>query len=114
VQSLPPNNAHAAAAESEHLVDVALRELLMSRHVSVTFGLSTADIEISIRQALYYVCGRTEALGEVVPELGHRLAHRDSGHWPATVQVTDVLVLKKKAQEIWGDEDDDTDPENDE
>ena len=32
----------------------------------------------------------------------------------ALAEAAALLVLKKKAQAIWGDEDDDTDPRNDE
>lgn len=43
-------------------------------------------------------------------ELERELARKDK----ALAEAAALLVLKKKAQAIWGDEDDDTTPENDE
>lgn len=45
-----------------------------------------------------------------VRELERELARKDK----ALAEAAALLVLKKKAQAIWGDEDDDTTPENDE
>jgi hypothetical protein len=45
-----------------------------------------------------------------VRDLERELKRKDK----ALAEVGALLVLKKKAQEIWGDEDDDTKPENDE
>jgi transposase-like protein len=45
-----------------------------------------------------------------VRELERELKRKDK----ALAEAAALLVLKKKAQAIWGDEDDDTDPENDE
>lgn len=45
-----------------------------------------------------------------VRELERELARKDK----ALAETAALLVLKKKAQAIWGDEDDDTTPENDE
>lgn len=44
-----------------------------------------------------------------IRELERELARKDK----ALAEAAALLVLKKKAQEIWGDEDDDMDPEND-
>lgn len=55
---------------------------------------------------------RKAAHGEAkrVRELERELARKDK----ALAEAAALLVLKKKAQAIWGDEDDDTTPENDE
>jgi len=45
-----------------------------------------------------------------VRDLERELRRKDK----ALAEAAALLVLKKKAQAIWGDEDDDTDPENDE
>jgi transposase len=45
-----------------------------------------------------------------VRDLERELARKEK----ALAEAAALLVLKKKAQAIWGDEDDDTDPENDE
>jgi transposase-like protein len=45
-----------------------------------------------------------------VRDLERELARKEK----ALAEVAALLVLKKKAQAIWGDEDDDTDPRNDE
>lgn len=45
-----------------------------------------------------------------VRELERELARKEK----ALAEAAALLVLKKKAQAIWGDEDDDTDPRNDE
>jgi hypothetical protein len=44
-----------------------------------------------------------------VRDLERELARKDK----ALAEAAALLVLKKKAQAIWGDEDDDTDPRND-
>jgi transposase-like protein len=43
-------------------------------------------------------------------ELKRELKRKDK----ALAETAALIVLKKKVQEIWGDEDDDTDPKNDE
>jgi transposase len=45
-----------------------------------------------------------------VRDLERELARKEK----ALAEAAALLVLKKKAQAIWGDEDDDTDPRNDE
>ena len=45
-----------------------------------------------------------------VKKLEHELRRKDK----ALAEAAALLIQKKKAQEIWGDEDDDTDPENEE
>jgi transcriptional regulator with XRE-family HTH domain len=45
-----------------------------------------------------------------IRDLEREVARKDK----ALAEAAALLVLKKKAQAIWGDEDDDTDPENDE
>jgi hypothetical protein len=45
-----------------------------------------------------------------VKKLEHELKRKDK----ALAEAAALLILKKKAQAIWGDEDDDTTPENDE
>jgi transposase-like protein len=47
---------------------------------------------------------------ERIRKLEREVARKDK----ALAEAAALLVLKKKAQSIWGDEDDDTDPENDE
>jgi len=55
---------------------------------------------------------RKEATSDArrIRELERELKRKDK----ALAETAALLVLKKKVQEIWGDEDDDTDPKNDE
>jgi transposase len=78
-------------------------------------GIHAAVLEEWRRQALAGIRG-TERASQVqtdsrkVRELERELRRKEK----ALAEAAALLVLKKKAQEIWGDEDDDTGPKSDE
>lgn len=78
-------------------------------------GIHAAVLEEWRQQALAGIRGTERASklqteSKEVRELRRELKRKDK----ALAETAALLVLKKKAQEIWGDEDDDTDPKKDE
>lgn len=78
-------------------------------------GIHAAVLEEWRRQALAGIRGTERASklqmdSRKVRELERELRRKEK----ALAEAAALLVLKKKAQEIWGDEDDDTDPKSDE
>jgi transposase-like protein len=94
-----------ASALSEGEVGVYLREK----------GIHAAVLEEWRRQALAGIRGTERASklqtdSRKVRELERELRRKEK----ALAEAAALLVLKKKVQEIWGDEDDDTGPKSDE
>lgn len=108
IQAWTPEEKLALVLEAASLSEGELGILLRSK------GLSTAVLEEWRQQALTGLRG-TAQLSETVKgskrvrDLERELARKDK----ALAEAAALLVLKKKAQAIWGDEDDDTDPRND-
>jgi transposase-like protein len=81
-------------------------------------GLHAAQLAEWRKQMLAALEGRgskadrkaTNVEARRVKELEHELRRKDK----ALAEAAALLILKKKAQAIWGDEDDDTEPENEE
>lgn len=111
LQDWRPEEKLAVVLEAASLSDGELGEFLRGK------GLTTAVLDEWKQQALVGLRG-TPQLSEVqrgaqdakrVRELERELRRKDK----ALAEAAALLVLKKKAQEIWGDEDDDTDPKKD-
>ena len=93
--------------EAEGLTGGALGELLRRE------GLHEADLDAWRAAALSALGGDTKpstssAEARRVRELEKQLRRKDR----ALAEAAALLILKKKAQAIWGDEDGNTDPEN--
>jgi transposase-like protein len=78
-----------------------------------TKGIHAAVLDEWRQQALAGLRGTVEASklqteSKQVRELKRELERKDK----ALAETAALLVLKKKAQAIWGDEDDGTDPKN--
>ena len=108
IQDWRPEEKLAVVLEAASLTEGELGAFLRRK------GLTTAVLEEWKQQALVGLRG-TAQLSEVqrdsrdsrrVKELERELRRKDK----ALAEAAALLVLKKKAQEIWGDEDDDTGP----
>jgi transposase-like protein len=108
IQAWTPEEKLAVVLEAAALSEGELGVFLRGK------GLSTAVLDEWRQQALIGLRG-TAQLSETVKgskrvrDLERELARKDK----ALAEAAALLVLKKKAQAIWGDEDDDTDPRND-
>lgn len=108
IQDWRPEEKLALVLEASSLSDGELGEFLRRK------GLTTAVLDEWRQQALVGLRG-TPQLSDVqkdakrVKELERELRRKDK----ALAEAAALLVLKKKAQEIWGDEDDDTESKKD-
>lgn len=108
IQDWRPEEKLAVVLEASSLSDGELGEFLRRK------GLTTAVLDEWKQQALVGLRGASQ-LSEVqkdsrrVKELERELRRKDK----ALAEAAALLVLKKKAQEIWGDEDDDTESKKD-
>jgi transposase len=105
IQDWRPEEKLAVVLEAASLSEGELGEFLRSK------GLTAAVLDEWKQQALAGLRG-TAQISEVqrdsrrLRELERELRRKDK----ALAEAAALLVLKKKAQEIWGDEDDDTEP----
>ena len=108
-QEWTPEEKLAIVLEASALSEGELGVYLRSK------GIHAAVLEEWRRQALAGIRGTERASklqvdSRKVRELERELRRKEK----ALAEAAALLVLKKKVQEIWGDEDDDTDPKNDE
>ena len=108
-QEWTPEEKLAIVLEASALSEGELGVYLRSK------GIHAAVLEEWRRQALAGIRGterasRLQLDSRKVRELERELRRKEK----ALAEAAALLVLKKKAQEIWGDEDDDTEPKGDE
>jgi transposase-like protein len=108
-QEWTPEEKLAIVLEAAGLSEGELGVFLRSK------GVHAAILDEWRRQALAGIRGTERAStlqteGRRVRELERELRRKDK----ALAETAALLVLKKKAQAIWGDEGDDTEPKNDE
>lgn len=108
MQQWTPEEKLAIVLEAASLSEGELGVLLRSR------GITSVLLDEWRQQALTGLRGTAQISETVkgakrVKELERELARKDK----ALAEAAALLVLKKKAQTIWGDEDDDTDPRSD-
>jgi len=108
-QEWTPEEKLAIVLEASGLSEGELGVYLRSK------GIHAAVLEEWRRQALAGIRGTERASklqtdSRKVRELERELRRKEK----ALAEAAALLVLKKKAQEIWGDEDDDTGPRSDE
>jgi transposase len=108
-QEWSPEEKLAIVLEAGSLSEGELGVYLRSK------GIHAAILEEWRRQALSGIRGterasKLQADSRKVRELERELRRKEK----ALAEAAALLVLKKKAQEIWGDEDDDTGPKSDE
>lgn len=109
VQQWTPDEKLKIVAEANGLSEGELGVFLRSK------GIHAALLDEWRRQALgglrgTEVASKQQHESKEVRELKRELARKDK----ALAETAALLVLKKKAQAIWGDEDDDTGPKKDE
>jgi transposase len=107
-QAWTPEEKLAVVLEAASLSEGELGVFLRSK------GLSMALLEEWRQQALTGLRGTAQISETVkgskrVKDLERELARKDK----ALAEAAALLILKKKVQAIWGDEDDDTDPRSD-
>lgn len=118
VQPVPPSKQPQEWTAEEKLAIVLEAGGLSEGELGVFLrskGVHTAILEEWRRQALAGIRGTERAStlqteGRRVRELERELRRKDK----ALAETAALLVLKKKAQAIWGDEGDDTEPKSDE
>jgi transposase-like protein len=116
-KTLPPKQAQAWSPE-EKLAIVLEASGLSEGELGVFLrqkGVHAAVLDEWREQALAGLRGTERASklqteSKELRDLRRELKRKDK----ALAETAALLVLKKKAQEIWGDEDDDTDPKKDE
>lgn len=108
LQEWTPEQKLAVVLEAASLSDGELGVFLRSK------GITSAVLDEWKQQALVGLRGTSQISDQTkgfrrVKELERELQRKDK----ALAEAAALLVLKKKAHEIWGDEDDDTDPKKD-
>jgi transposase len=107
-QEWTPEQKLAVVLEAASLSEGELGVFLRSR------GITSSVLEEWREQALTGLRGTNQISATVkgskrVKELERELQRKDK----ALAEAAALLVLKKKVQDLWGDEDDDTDPKKD-
>jgi transposase-like protein len=107
-QAWTPEEKLAIVLEASSLSEGELGEFLRRK------GLHASMLDEWHQQAIAGLRGtpqmsKVHTESKVVRDLKRELERKDK----ALAETAALLVLKKKAQEIWGDEDDDTDPKKD-
>lgn len=108
-QTWTPEEKLSIVLEASSLSEGELGEFLRSK------GLHASMLDEWRQQAIAGLRGtpqtsKLQTDSKQVRELKRELERKDK----ALAETAALLVLKKKAQAIWGDEDDDTEPKSDE
>lgn len=108
LQEWTPEEKFAVVLEASSLSEGELGVFLRSK------GLTTAIVDEWREQAMVGLRGTQQVASTVVgskrvKDLERELARKEK----ALAEAAALLILQKKVQALWGDEDDDTDPKKD-